>query len=212
MPTAAAPEGPQGPAAKGGHRRHPRSGGDPAAAERAATILARLADVMPAWPLVTPEGETRHQDDMAYRSGWNASGLWGGWYVSDLKNGLPLVRAFDLIHDSGAMQRLTAVGTIERNLIRHMAEHYLAGPMTLGNLSHYALQALPLYGMAIGEPRYVHVTVQRYRYILNASYYADGFWHEGAPGYHRGADDEEDVDDDAVEARASLSISTSGTT
>jgi hypothetical protein len=159
--------------------------GNHAAAEMAAKILARLADVMPEWPLVTPAGETRHQDDMAYRSGWNASGLWGGWYVSDLKNGLPLVRAFDLIHDSGAMQRLAAVETIERNIIRHMAEHYLAGPMTLGNLSHYALQALPLYGMAIGEPRYVHVTVQRYRYILNASYYADGFWHEGAPGYHK---------------------------
>ncbi len=158
---------------------------DEDAAHRSAVILQRLAEVMPRWPLVTREGELRDQDDPAYRLAWDANGLWGVWYVSDLDAGLPVVRAFDLIHDTGAMQQLGALEQIERDLIRYIPQHYLERPLDLGNLTHYMLRALPQYGMAIPEPRYVHIAVQRYRWILNAMYYADGFWHEGSPAYHK---------------------------
>ena len=158
---------------------------DERAAQRCAMILSRLADVMPKWPLVTREGKTKDQDDKAYRMAWDANGLWGVWYWSDLGAGLPVARAFDLIHDSGAMQRLAALDKIERDLIRYQVEHYLERPVSLGNLLHYVLRALPVYGMAIPEPKYVHIAVQRYRYIIQSQYYADGFWHEGAPGYHK---------------------------
>ena len=57
--------------------------------------------------------------------------------------------------------------------------------MGLGNLLHYTLRSLPVYGMAIPEPRYVHIAVQRYRYLIYGQYYADGFWHEGSPSYHK---------------------------
>jgi len=154
-------------------------------ARRAAIILQRYAEVMPGWPLVAREGELRDQDDEAYRLAWDANGLWGVWFVSDIEYGLPVARAFDLIHDSGAMQDLGALAQIERDLIRHIPEHYLERPVDLGNLTHYVLRALPLYGMAIPEPRYVHIAVQRYRWIHNAMYYADGFWHEGSPSYHK---------------------------
>lgn len=158
---------------------------DAGAAHRCAVILQRLAEVMPGWPLVTREGELRAQDDEVYRRAWDANGLWGVWFVSDLDAGLPVVRAFDLIHDTGAMQALGALEQIERDLVRYVPEHYLERPVDLGNLTHYALRALPQYGMAIPEPDYVHITVQRYRWILNAMYYADGFWHEGSPAYHK---------------------------
>lgn len=158
---------------------------DEAAAHRAAVILQRYAEVMPRWPLVTRQGELRDQDDEAYRLAWDANGLWGVWFVSDIEYGLPVVRAFDLIHDTGAMQSLGALEQIERDLIRYIPEHYLERPVNLGNLSHYMLRSLPLYGMAIPEPRYVHIAVQHYRWIMNAMYYADGFWHEGSPSYHK---------------------------
>ncbi|MEA3403811.1 MAG: heparinase II/III family protein [Armatimonadota bacterium] len=159
--------------------------GDANAARRCALILQRYAQVMPQWPLVTREGQLRDQDDEAYRRAWDANGLWGVWFVSDIEFGLPVVRAFDMIHASGAMQQLGAVEQIERDLIRHIPEHYLERPLGLGNLTHYMLRSLPLYGMAIPEPHYVHIAVQRYRYIINAMYYADGFWHEGSPSYHK---------------------------
>lgn len=158
---------------------------DAEAAHRCAVILQRLAEVMPDWPLVTREGELRDQDDEAYRRAWDANGLWGVWFVSDLDAGLPVARAFDLIHDTGAMQELGALEQIERGLVRYIPEHYLERPLDLGNLTHYMLRALPQYGMAIPEPDYVHIAVQRYRWILNAMYYADGFWHEGTPAYHK---------------------------
>ncbi len=159
--------------------------GDQAMAHRVAVILQRYAQVMPDWPLVTRAGDLVDQDDEAYRLAWDANGLWGSWYVSDTQAGLPVVRAFDLIHDSGAMQQLSALEQIERDLIRYIPEHYLERPVDLGNLTHYVLRTLPLYGMAIPEPRYVHIAVQRYRWILNAMYYGDGFWHEGSPAYHK---------------------------
>jgi hypothetical protein len=159
--------------------------GDAAMAHRTAIILQRFAEVMPRWPLVTREGELRDQDDEAYRRAWDANGLWGVWFVSDIEAGLPVVRAFDMIHDSGAMQALGALEQIERDLIRYVPEHYLERPVDLGNLSHYMLRSLPLYGMAIPEPDYVHIAVQRYRWILYSMYYADGFWHEGTPAYHK---------------------------
>ena len=159
--------------------------GDKHAAERAALILSRLADVMPKWPLVTRKGKTKDQDDRAYRLAWDANGLWGVWFHSDIQAGLPVARAFDLIHDSGVMQRMGALEKIERDLIRYVPEHYFERPMGLGNLTHYVLRSLPIYGMAIPEPKYVHMVMQRYRYLINAQYYADGFWHEGAPGYHK---------------------------
>lgn len=158
---------------------------DAGAAHRCAVILQRLAEVMPDWPLVTRQGELRDQDDEAYRRAWDANGLWGVWFVSDVEAGLPVVRAFDLIYDSGAMQALGALELIERDLIRYIPEHYLERPVDLGNLTHYVLRGLPVYGMAIPEPDYVHIAVQRYRWILNAMYYADGFWHEGTPAYHK---------------------------
>ena len=159
--------------------------GDEVMAHRVAVILQRYAQVMPDWPLVTRAGELVDQDDEAYRLAWDANGLWGTWFVSDVAEGLPVVRAFDLIHDSGAMQDIGALEQIERDLIRYIPEHYLERPVDLGNLTHYVLRTLPLYGMAIPEPRYVHIAVQRYRWILNGMYYADGFWHEGSPAYHK---------------------------
>ena len=159
--------------------------GDAVAAKRCAEILSRLADVMPKWPLVTREGETRHQDDAAYRGAWDANGLWGVWFWLDLRAGLPVVRAFDLIHNSGAMQRLGALEKIERNLLRYQVEHFLERPVSLSNLLDHVLQAIPIYGIAIPEPKYVHLAVQRYRWVIQSQYYADGFWHEGAPGYHK---------------------------
>ncbi len=162
-----------------------RLSADQAAAHKCAVILQRLAQVMPTWPLVTREGELKDQDDEAQRRAWDANGLWGGWFVSDVYDGLPVVRAFDLIYDSGAMQDLGALELIDRDLIRYIPEHYFERPVDMGNITHYLLKSLPLYGMALPEPRYVHIAVQRYRWLINAVYYSDGFWHEGSPAYHK---------------------------
>ncbi|MBM4045590.1 MAG: hypothetical protein FJ279_10780, partial [Planctomycetes bacterium] len=80
--------------------------GDRGAAHRAAVILLRLAEVVKKWPLISREGKAFSQQDKAYLRQWDANGLWGGWYYFDLEGGLPLVRAYDLIHASGAMDEL----------------------------------------------------------------------------------------------------------
>ncbi len=158
---------------------------DAGVAGKVAAILAAFAEVIPDWPLLTRDGELVSQDDEAYLRYWGARGLWGTWYHTDMQAGLPLLRAFDLIHDSGVMQERKTLETIERDAIRHVPEWYLRRPMDLFNMTGNALQGLIEFGKAIPEPRYVHIAVARHRYMLNAKYYADGFWHEGTPAYHK---------------------------
>ena len=158
---------------------------DPAVARRTAVILARFAEVVPGWPLVDREGELKSQDDPEYLRRWNALGLWGEKVSVYAHSGIPLLRAFDLIYDSGVMQEMGVVEKIERDLIRHMPDYHLKRPVALGNMAYRPMEGLVIFGIGIPEPKYVHIAVQRYRYMMNAPYYADGFWHEGSASYHK---------------------------
>lgn len=167
------------------HLRRALGQDDLEVAGKVAAILEAFAEHVPDWPLLTREGELTSQDDEQYLRYWGARGLWGTWYHTDMQAGVPLVRAFDLIHDSGVMQERGTLETIERDAIRHVPEWYLRRPMDLFNMTGNALQGLIQFGKAIPEPRYIHIAVARHRYMLNAKYYADGFWHEGTPAYHK---------------------------
>ena len=96
-----------------------------ACARKAAILLARFAVQMPKWPIYFP---TRADLTTAKAGGneWgryaeypqkgpgmnlnsDATGPWAIWYYEDILAGMPLARAYDLIHDSGEMQRLGAL-------------------------------------------------------------------------------------------------------
>ncbi|MFP3904756.1 MAG: heparinase II/III family protein [Armatimonadota bacterium] len=159
---------------------------DPEVAGKVAGIMEGFATHIPDWPLKKRGSEeTTTQDGEQFLRYWGATGIWGSWYHTDMLAHTPLVRAFDLIYDSGVMQKRGTLETIERDCVRHPAELYLKRPMDLFNMTGSALHGLINTGKAVPYPEYIHIAVLRHRYHINGKYYADGFWHEGTPAYHR---------------------------
>lgn len=155
-------------------------------AHRSAAILKRFAEVITEWPLVDREGRVHSQDDIPYLRQWDANGLWGEWYYQDLWGCQPLLWAWDLIGNSKALQEPGVSEYIERDLLRYMVEHqFKYHPQTYGNLEHYILEGLIDFGMLLPEPEYIHRAVRWHNAVIVTQFFADGFWHEGTPAYHK---------------------------
>jgi len=173
-------------------------------ARKAAILLARFAEQIPKWPVYYPTradvaakeagGMIGHMDrwydfkeypqkgpGMNLNS--DATGPWGIWYYEDIVAGLPLARAYDLIHDSGEMQRLGLLESIEAVLRGHV-EFQKAFPVTFSNMDSVQQDAILIFAAILGEPEWVHEAVWWLKAICKTQFYADGWWHEGSPAYH----------------------------
>ncbi|NLN18216.1 MAG: hypothetical protein GX162_02910 [Firmicutes bacterium] len=160
--------------------------GNESDAQKSAAILKRFAEVIHKWPLVDGEGRVYAQDDTRYLRQWDANGLWGEWFYQDLWGCQPLLWAWDLIGNSQALQEPGVSEYIERELLRYMVEHqFKYHPPTYGNLEHYILEGLIDFGMLLPEPEYIHRAVRWHNAVIVTQFFADGFWHEGTPAYHK---------------------------
>ncbi len=165
--------------------------GDRGYADRSAALLARFAEVIPRWPIWNPYHEApakrtaMSRDDPATFKSETAAGLWGMWIYFDLMMGTPLVEAFTLLEPTGAIERCGA-----RESIRHLFELHLEVQRRFGaapdytNMDAFQIRGLMDFGRLLPDPELVHEGVRRLRDLYRTGFYPDGWWHEGALGYH----------------------------
>ncbi len=144
-------------------------------------ILLRFAEVMPTWPLWDPRRERRAQDDTKYFGEWDGRGLWGVWFHMDLEASEPLLRAWDIIHDTLTPDERAR---IRGGVFDHQAAFIRNWPQQYGNMSTNHLVGLTQFALVLPEPDYVHEVVGIYRDMIYISYWPDGFFREASPSYH----------------------------
>ena len=173
-------------------------------AHKAAILLARFAEQMPKWPVYYPTRSdlatqkaggmighgNRWYDLKVYPQkgpGMNlnsdATGPWAIWYYEDIKAAMPLARAYDLIYDSGEIQRLKALKSIE-DMLRGNVEFQKAFGETFSNMDAVQKIAILTYAEILGEPEWFHEAVWWLKSLYRTQFYADGWWHEGSSAYH----------------------------
>ncbi|MAE66448.1 MAG: hypothetical protein CMJ18_19440 [Phycisphaeraceae bacterium] len=164
--------------------------GDMAYARTAHAILQRFAEVIPDWKIYrTHYGEERHQrvydqDWPDYGKVWDVAGIWGTWWYKDPLNGVPLAEAYDLIHDSNLMQDTGTLDAIEHMIVIQPLLIKNA-PRSYGNMDGSTIRSILLYAELLREPQWVHDCAWWIHSIYKTQFYADGWWHEGAPLYHK---------------------------
>jgi len=111
----------------------------------------------------------------------------GQWYYSEVP--VPLVKAYDLIYDSGEIRKLSSTW---RRDVRKEIEDFLRGtvnftrtfPRYLGNMDPSLIRGEGAAGRVIGEPEFVHGALIRARLILPVAMFPDGMWRECTASYH----------------------------
>lgn len=159
-------------------------------ASRAARLLGRFAETIPAWKIYIPHygddkwSKAYPQEEEGFYRNWDATGLWGTWIYSDTHAALPLLDAYDLIHASGVLQEAGTLGAVEDMLRRHVRVQFNYGRV-LGNMDGTQMTGILAFAKVLGEPEWVHACVRWIRDIYKTQFYADGWWHEGTPSYHK---------------------------
>ncbi|MBD2864952.1 hemoblobin-interacting domain-containing protein [Paenibacillus oceani] len=117
-------------------------------------------------------------------------GMWNRWYISDLASLQPLLRAFETVRKTDALEVLSQeVGEdVEAKLVESMlvpsADFVLGYTKRLGNMNASAWRGLIDAGKALGQPDYIHKTVEWIREYVDKQFLADGFWNEVTLSYH----------------------------
>ena len=164
--------------------------GEEQPAARAARLLSRFAEVIPNWQIYVPHysenkwANAKPQTAEGFYKGWDATGLWGSWIYSDTHEAFPLLEAYDLIHGSGALQRAGTLAGVEDMLRRHVRVQFNYGRV-LGNMDGTQMRGILMFARVLGEPEWVHHCARWLRDIYRTQFYADGWWHEGTPSYHK---------------------------
>ena len=164
--------------------------GDPAYASRAAVLLIRFAEVMPDWPIQSPHYGPMEQRKLLPRT-WpdyhttdRVNGVWGGWIYGSIGNGAPLAYAYDLIYNSGELQRAGKLDAVEREL-NWAVDFQLGYGREMGNMDKTTMEGLIDVARILGRPEVVHHCIRWVRDMYQTMFFADGWWHEGAPSYHQ---------------------------
>ena len=84
-----------------------RETGEKEYAHKAAVILLRFSEVISKWPFNNwQSGNKTKRTAQSEEAPYYGSFWENGWFYYDLESSAPLVRAYDLVHDSGAMEAL----------------------------------------------------------------------------------------------------------
>jgi hypothetical protein len=161
-------------------------------ARRAALILDRFAQAYPHMAVLSQWPQRRREIVKPTPPYPETGGKWGRWISDEVPRYLP--EAYDLIHDSPELDRLThEQGTdirrrIEDDFFRATVAYLLTlgkeptGPH-LGNMGPFYTQTMIQIGRVIDEPAYVHWGYRWVRNILGERFFYDGMWCE-SPAYH----------------------------
>ena len=173
-------------------------------AHKAAILLARFAEQFPKWPVYYPTrsdlSTLKAKGMIGHMGRWydlkiypqkgpgmnlnsDATGPWAIWYYEDIEAAMPLARAYDLVYDSGEMQKLGALKSIE-NMLRDNVAFQKAFGETFSNMDAVQKSAILTYAEILGEPEWYHEAVWWLKSLCKTQFYADGWWHEGSTAYH----------------------------
>ncbi len=161
--------------------------GDRSYAARAAVLLDQFARVFPGWsyhydfPFRQKEIYDGDVPPAKFRPNYRTS-RWHWWAYRDVP--IVLVEAYDWIRASGALDS-AAGARIEKDLLRNAGDQVLNNVDDYTNMSPSAWTSLITLGRVIGEPRYVHEPVRRFRHFMDTQFFYDYSWHEGSPSYHK---------------------------
>ena len=157
-------------------------------AHKSAVLLARFGEQIPKWPIHNPYHKKQKtayaQSDPKALSFHHSAGFWGRWIYEDILLGIPLARAYDLIYNSDEIQRMQALKEIESMLRLHMDTQLRFGA-NYTNMDMAQIRGILVFAKILGEPEYVHRCIKWMKDIHRVSFYADGWWKEGTPAYHR---------------------------
>lgn len=172
--------------------------GDQRYARRAALLLRRLAEVYPEWPTHGPGKTYGVAGPRGYEEKFFSanppypyvSGRVREWYLSDLKLASDAALAYDLIYDSGELERLSQEAgydvreRIERDLIYEAVEFGLEFVPDLHNPAGYNATSLATVGLVFDDPNLIAAAAAQYRAALDNCFNSDGMWHEGTFSYY----------------------------
>jgi len=160
---------------------------------RAAILLLQYAKVLRRWPYQRGEKSFPHD----YRQTYymlsippRYAGIWSHWCPHDLSHAKGVVLAWDLIRKSDAFDRLgeergiDARHTVECDLLDYTLQLDALYPLWYGNTEANRIAGYLVWGMALDRPGLVHRGVRIADAMWEISFYPDGSWHEGSPGYH----------------------------
>jgi hypothetical protein len=159
-------------------------------ARRSAVLLARIVEVSPGWPVQNPhygpmeDRVLRPRDWPGYVNTDRVNGVWGYWIYSSINAWTPILLAYDLIYDSGALQQLGALDAVESEL-DWAVQYQLGYGREMGNMDKATMQGLIAFGKVLGRPQLVHHCIDWVRDMYQTMFYADGWWHEGSVAYHQ---------------------------
>lgn len=144
-------------------------------------MLMHFAAVIPEWPLWDRQGSRRAQDDRRFHAQWDGRGIWGSWFHSDMESSYPVLRAYDLIHDTlNDSERRR----IESGIFRHQKKLIDNWGMSYSNMVGSHLLGLARFGLVLPEPEYVHEVLDIYHNMVYVGFFPDGFYREVSPAYH----------------------------
>jgi len=155
-------------------------------ARRAALLLARYADVYPRWNVMNdnlhPDARGPISDAKPPYPYWG--GIWCRWFYDDVP--IDLIRAYDLIYDSGEIEKLGADvrKRVEDEVFRASVEFIRTYKEYYSNMSPGIYDGLIIAGRVLGEPDYVHDAIDRMATLYKTGFFADGLWHEGSVSYN----------------------------
>lgn len=165
---------------------------DQEAARRSAVLLARFAEAIPQWPvwnMYYEDWSARQpmdaRDPKTFESQYSA-GLWGWWIYFDLPAAAPLMYAYDLVHPTGILQEMNSIEALDEMFALHLHAQRLYNTMPeFSNMDAAQIRGFFTYGRLLEQPELCHEAVWWMGAIFKSNFYADGWWHEGSPSYHK---------------------------
>ena len=165
--------------------------GDYSHAERSSAILARFADIIPAWPIWNPYNGTESQKksesqaDSKTFSEWSTAGIWGNWIYYDLVLSTPLLQAKNLIANSGVIEKQNAAAKIQDlfNLFIATQRKFSSSPQ-FSNMDDFQIRGFIEFGLLLPDPELIHEGVRHLNNMYRTGFRSDGWWHEGSSAYH----------------------------
>jgi len=164
---------------------------DPQYARRVAVMLYQFSLVTLDWPVTS----RTNRPTIPLRPDWITIGhemskIWSTWHFYDLDRITHLTRAYDLVYQSGELERLGEELGID--MIQHLEDYFtywwkvytIHFPPYWGNTDGHRIQYMFNYAEALGKPEMVRQAIRWLDNLFHKGYLRDGIYHEGSPSYH----------------------------
>jgi len=166
--------------------------GEREAARKSAVLLGRFSQAIPKWPvwnMYYEDWSVRKpmdpRDPKTFESQYSA-GLWGWWIYFDMIAAAPLMHAYDLVHPTGIMQEMGIIGPLDEMFALHLqCQRTYSDMPEFSNMDAAQIRGFFTYGKLLNQPELCHEAVWWIGAIFKSNFYADGWWHEGSPSYHK---------------------------